>query len=199
MYQGNYTNKRKPRRRYRSKKPSALLIALVAILGALVGTTIAYLFTNTGSITNTFTPGNVTTKITEEFNEDVKNNVQVKNTGNVEAYIRATVVITWQDDEGNVYPTAPVEGTDYTVSWTNTDVWVKHGGYYYYTVPVAANDLTKVLFTSCSPVEGKAPEGYHLVVEILASAIQSKPADAVQAAWSVTVNTDGTLNVGGNA
>lgn len=199
MYQGNYVNKRKPRRRYRSKKPSALLIALVAILGALVGTTIAYLFTNTGSITNTFTPGNVTTTITEKLDKDVKNNVMVENTGNVEAYIRATVVVTWQDDDGNVYPTAPVEGTDYTVLWTNANEWVKKDGYYYYTSAVAPNGSTSVLLTACKPVEGKAPEGYHLVVEVLASAIQSKPAEAVQAAWPVTVNTDGTLNVGGNA
>lgn len=198
MYQGNYVNKRKPRRRYRSKKPSALLIALVAILGALVGTTIAYLFTNTGSITNTFTPGNVTTTITEDFDGKVKDYVKVENTGNVEAYIRATVVITWQDDKGNVYPTAPVKDTDYTVTWTNTNEWVEHGGYYYYTSAVAPNESTSVLLTACKPLD-TAPEGYHLVVEVLASAIQSKPADAVQAAWPVTVNTDGTLNVGGNA
>lgn len=198
MYQGNYTNKRKPRRRYRSKKPSALLIALVAILGALVGTTIAYLFTNTGSITNTFTPAHVTTDIPEDLSGNVKSNVKVKNTGDIEAYLRAAVVVTWQDEGGNVYPTAPVEKTDYEITWV-MDGWVKSGDYYYYTAPVAAGQETKILFTSCSPVEGRAPEGYHLVVEVLASAIQSKPADAVTAAWPVTVNTDGTLNVGGNA
>jgi len=38
-----------------------------------------------------------------------------------------------------------------------------------------------VLFTNCAPVEGKAPDGYHLAVDVIAEAVQ---ADANgQAAW----------------
>lgn len=193
MYQGSYQNNPQRRRR-RNRKPTLLMLALAILLVAVVGTTIAYLFTNTGSITNTFTPANVTTEITEDFNNNVKNNVQVKNTGDVEAYIRAAVVVTWQNDAGEVYPTAPVEGTDYTVSYPGNG-WVKHtDGYYYYTSPVAAGASTGILLTDCKPVDGKAPDDYHLVVEILASAIQSKPDNAVTDAWGINPTT-----LGGNA
>lgn len=181
MYQGNYTNRRKHRRRYHRRKPSLLLIALMAILAAAVGNTIAYLFTSTDPVTNTFTATNVTTDIVEEIEGQVKNNVTVKNTGDIEAYIRATVVVTWQNEQGNIYPA--VDG-DYAIAWT-MDGWAKSGNYYYYTSPVAAKDSTKVLFTGCEPVQGKAPEGYHLVVEVLASAIQSEPKSAVLKAWGV--------------
>ncbi len=191
MYQGSYQNNPQRRRRRRNRKPTLLMLALAILLVAVVGTTIAYLFTNTDSITNTFTPASVATDIDEDFKGEVKNNVKVKNTGDVDAYIRAAVVVTWQNDTGEVYPTAPVEGTDYTVTWTK-DGWVEYGGYYYYTSAVAPNASTGILLTDCKPVEGKTPENYHLVVEILASAIQGKPDSAVTDAWGVTI-ANGTV------
>lgn len=196
MYEGAYAQKRKPvrRRRRRTQRPTLLLTALVLIFGALVGSTVAFLFTNTDPLTNTFAPANVTTEITEDFKDNVKDNVQVKNTGDIPAYIRAAVVVTWQNDKGEVHPTTPVEGTDYTVTWT-MDGWKKHtDGYYYYTSAVAAKASTGILLTECKPVEAKTPDGYHLVVEILASAIQSEPASAVTDAWGVDPTT-----LGGNA
>lgn len=175
-----------------SKKTILLLVSLVIVLVAVVGTTIAYLVTNTAPIINTFKPSEVTTEIDEGFDGSVKKDVKVKNTGDVEAYIRAAVVVTWQNDAGEVYPTAPVEGTDYTVSYPG-NVWVKHtDGYYYYTSTVAPNESTGILLTDCKPVEGKAPDGYHLVVEILAQAIQANPEDAVKEAWGVTI-ANGTV------
>lgn len=198
MYQGSYQNNPQRRRRRRNRKPTLLMLTMAILLVAVVGTTIAYLFTNTGSITNTFTPASVTTEITEDFNGTVKNDVKVKNTGDVEAYIRAAVVVTWQDDAGEVYPQTPVAGTDYTVSYPGNG-WVQYtDGYYYYTSPVQPRDSTGILLTDCKPVDGRTPENYHLVVEILASAIQSKPESAVQEAWGVSVGQNGNLSVGGN-
>lgn len=178
-----------------SKKTILLLVSLVIVLVAVVGTTIAYLVTNTDPITNTFKPSEVTTEIDESFNGDVKNDVKVKNTGDVEAYIRAAVVVTWQNDDGQVYPTAPAEGTDYIVTWT-MDGWAKSGNYYYYKTPVAAGESTDVLLTGCKPVEGKAPTDYHLVVEILAQAIQANPKSAVTEAWEVDPTTLGSTTLG---
>ena len=197
MYEGAYAQKRKPvrRRRRRTQRPTLLLAALVLIFGALVGSTVAFLFTNTGAVINTFTPSKVTVDVPEEFDGSVKNNVKVKNTGDIAAYVRAAVVVTWQDDDGNVHPTVPVAGTDYTVTYPANTGWVKHtDGFYYYTSALAPNAETGVLLTDCKPVEGKAPAGYHLSVEILASAIQSEPISAVTEAWGVNPTT-----LGGNA
>lgn len=198
MYQGAYQSKKPPvrRRRRRSHKPTLLMMALAIVLGAFVGTTVAYLFTNTDALTNTFNPAKVTVDVPEDFDKNVKDNVKVKNTGDIEAYVRVAVVVTWQDDKGNVHPTAPVTGTDYTVTFPTNTGWVKHtDGFYYYTSAVASDKTTGILLTECKPVAGKAPEGYHLSVEILASAIQSEPASAVVEAWGV----DPTTLKGGNA
>lgn len=178
------------------KLDTSRLVLLVASLSLLlmlaVGMTLAYLFDKTESITNTFTPTEVSQTIVEDFDKDVKKDVKVTNTGDIDAYIRVLVVITWQDDGGNVYPTAPVEGTDYTVTWT-MDGWAKHtDGFYYYKSKVAPKASTGILLTDCEPVEGKAPEGYHLSVEILSSAIQAQPADAVHDAWGVDIS-NGTV------
>lgn len=170
---------------FKNKKSIAMLVSIIALLTIVAGTTIAYLYTNTDPITNTFTPTKVNTTI-EEDPGTVKKNVKVKNTGDIDAYIRATVIVTWKDTSGNVYATAPEEDTDYTVTWTKNG-WVEGSdGYYYYTSKVAAGGSTGVLLTNCKPVDGKAPAGYHLSVEILASAIQAEPSDAVKTAWGST-------------
>lgn len=200
MQKGQFSKRnRNADRNRRSQKPSVLLVALVLLLGAVVGTTIGYLFTNTDSITNTFTPSEVTVEIKEDFENNVKNNVQVKNTGDIDAYIRAAVVVTWQDKDGNVYATAPVENTDYTVTWTMTD-WVKSGNYYYYTKSVAPGTSTGVLLTECKLKDGVTPpDGYHLVVEILSEAIQAEPVTAVQEAWGVTISGGNVADVESDA
>ena len=189
MYQGkHYQKDEHVEKRSHAKKPLAALVALVLILGAVVGGTLAYLAAHTDAIVNTFTAAKVTTEIEETFAGSVKSNVSMKNTGDVEAYIRAAYVVTWKDATGKeVYPTQPVEGTDYSIALNLSEGWVQYGGYYYYTKPVAPDASTGVLITSCAPVEGRAPEGYFLSVDVLASAIQSVPAEAVGQAWGVSI------------
>lgn len=186
------------RRHIKKSKPSLLLVALVVLVGVLVGSTVAYLITNTGSVSNSFTSAKITTEITEEFDGSVKNNVCVKNTGDVEAYIRATVVVTWKSGS-DVYPTAPVPGTDYTMTCPADAGWVQSGSYYYYTSAVAPDASTGVLLTDCQPLNDAPADGYTLHVEILTEAIQSKPAKAVTEAWDVTVGDDGNLAIGSYA
>lgn len=178
-----------------NKSRLVLLIASLSLLLMLaVGATLALLLDKTDSITNTFTPTKVDGEITEEFEGNVKNNVQVKNNGDIDAYIRAYVVVTWQNYKGEVYPTAPVEGTDYTVSYPENSGWFKHNdGFYYYTEKVASGASTGILLTDCKPVEGKAPDGYHLVVEILSSAIQADPDVAIRDAWDMNVDENGKV------
>lgn len=201
MYEGAYAQKRKPvrRRRRRTQRPTLLLAALVLIFGALVGSTVAFLVAESQTVTNTFNPTEVTTKIVEDFDGKVKNNVKVQNTGEIPAYIRAAVVVTWQNNAGQVYAQTPVEDKDYTVTWYMED-WFKNGDFWYYKSAVASNMSTNYLLTDCKLKEGiKAPDGYYLCVEILASGIQSEPASAVEDVWPVTVGADGKLTAGGAA
>ena len=170
----------------KTKKPVAL-VALLVLLCCTVAGTLAYLVDSTDPVTNTFTPAHVSTAVDETFENGVKSDVKIQNTGDIDAYIRATVVVNWASDTevGVVSGTAPEEGKDYTIDWTMVN-WIKVGDYYYYTQKVAAKGETKQLFTDCKLKEGVIPpSGYHLQVTILADGIQSEPLTAIQEAWHV--------------
>lgn len=177
------------KRRFWRDRPVVLAISVLVLVLGIVGTTLAYLFDSSAAITNTFTTATAGITVVEELEDGVKNNVQIKNTGDVEVYIRARVIVTWKDEDGNVSATAPIAGTDYTITYQTDTGWFKHtDGNWYYTSPVAAGGSTGVLFTGCNPEEGKTPDGYHLSVEILADSIQAKPENAVQEAWGVKIS-----------
>lgn len=188
MYQGKHYQKNEHvEKRSRAKKPLAALVALVLIIGAVVGGTLAYLAARTDAIVNTFNPAKVDIRIDENFDGTTKENVKITNTGDTDVYIRATYVVTWKDAGGNVYPEQPQQGVDYTISLNLEQGWFYYNGYYYYTAPVAPHASTGVLIDLCTPVAGRAPEGYTLSVNVLASAIQSVPAEAVGQAWRVSI------------
>lgn len=184
----------------RISRRAILLFAVTVLLAtAVVGTTLAFLVDKTPPVTNTFQPVSVSCRVLEDFDTaaNVKNNVSVQNTGEIPAYIRATVVVTWVSIEsGNTYGGAPVAGVDYTVV-AGPEGWVQDtNGFYYCTSPVAPGASTPILLSAISPIAGQAPEGYRLSVQIVASAIQADPAEAVTAVWSgVTVQENGTITV----
>lgn len=170
----------------RNKKQAVLAVLMIALLllGA-VGGTLAYLKTQTSEIKNEFQPAGVPSEVMEKLENDVKTNVRIKNNGNVKAYVRAAIVVTWKDAEGDIYPGTPVVGDDYTIS-INTDEWTEKGGYYYYKGIVDPDGgESDVLIDSCSPVDNRAPSGYFLNVEILGQAIQAEGMGATGAvdAW----------------
>lgn len=174
----------------KSKKTILTLVSLAVLLFALVGTTLAYLTTSTDPVVNTFTPTKVPIEIVEEIDGDVKKDVQVKNTGNIDAYIRVAVVVTWKDDKGNVSATVPVEGTDYEMTWY-TSGWTEIENYYYYNSTVSPNNSTENLFTDCKVKDSaNKPDGYNLSVEILAQSIQAVPEQAVKDAWGVKISNN---------
>lgn len=158
-------------------KHFAGLLALVLILVCTVGGTVAYLVTHTDPVVNTFTPGEVSCQVEEEFDDDntVKTKAVVKNTGNVPAYIRVAVVANTVDEDGNITGMADLSQVD----WLNTAKWTKSGNFYYYNDVVQPGDVTANLLNA----DGINLEG--IQVTILASAIQSMPDAAVEEAWQM--------------
>lgn len=171
-----------------NKKIILLAVSLLLVMFAAIGGTVAYLIDSTGEVKNTFVPASVPPEVVEKIDGNVKENVAIKNTGNVDAYIRVKVVVTWKNEAGDVYKDAPVKETDY--NWADGDSkWKLHtDGFYYYTVPVAAGASTGILFTNCKPFEDKAPEGYSLSVDIHAQSVQAEPADVVGKTWGVVIS-----------
>lgn len=144
----------------------------------------AYLISRPDVLINRFDPASVSCSVEEEFENDVKRNVKIRNTGNVDAYIRVVVVATFQTQEGHVLSVAPKEGVDYTVSWS-ANGWEKGSdGFWYYRLPVSPNGLTANLIESATVLT--SPENARLNLQIVASALQTDPATAVERAWGIT-------------
>lgn len=131
---------KKSRRRRVMRNRAILLIASIALVCALAAAgAVAFLIDNTEAVKNEFTPSHVTCAVEESFDGTTKTNVQIKNTGDIPAYIRVALVTYCVDGEGNV------DGTKTATiipSFTMGDGWVKSGEYYYFTKPVAAGALT---------------------------------------------------------
>ena len=174
MYRAKYQ-----KRRRLSKRTVILLASLTLLMGLTIGSTAAYLVTHTSQVTSTFTPAKVSCDITEKFAPDgKKEEVKIKNTGNVDAYIRAKVIISWTDADGNIVP-APFGDPVFTTGAN----WSKVDNIYYYSLRVAPNDSTSNLIKSIAPPSDT--KGYRLKVDIIADAIQADGiASSAQDAWA---------------
>lgn len=177
--------------RFKQCKFFLLILSILLILMCSVSETAAYLLTNSHDTMNQFYYANITCEINENFDGNTKSNVSIKNTGNTSAYIRCTVVATWEDQAGSVLGQRPVLNSDYIMILKLDNGWTKgNDGYYYWSLPVNPNESTGVLITSLSANKVNTPPGYGLNVKILADAVQSIPSEAVIAAWNVDVNGD---------
>ena len=183
MYNGSHA-KANNKPRIRMNKLAILFIAVVMLIGAVVGSTVAFLVTQTEPVENKFSYAKLSTEITEDFTGDTKSNVQIKNTGDTAAYVRATYVVTWRDMSGNIVPSVP-DGYKYELTENPDGKWKKIGDYFYYPTPVEPKSSTLGSLLTCTVTHPDNPE-YVLNVEILASTIQSTPANAVTEAWGVT-------------
>lgn len=192
QYDGKYLQSEHKQLR-RPKRLATLLVSLLLVLGVAVGGTVAFLSTRTDSKENTFTPSKVTCEVTETFNNNVKSQVAVQNTGDTTAFIRAAINVTWMSNKDaadqTVSSKVPVKNTDYSIKLADNTNWIQGAdGYYYYKLPVGPQGSTGVLIEECKlQNNASVPDGYHLSVEIVASAIQSAPETVVQSMWHVTV------------
>ena len=179
-------------RMHKNTRAITLLIALLLFSALAVGGTVAWLTANATPVKNTFTPSNVDCEVTEDFNGTIKSNVNVKNTGDTEAYIRVKLVTYRVNEQGQ-----HIGGTATIPTFTLGTGWVEHDGYYYYTSPVAAGKAPAADLIDSITLEDEYTDadGGKQVVEVMAEAIQSKPANAVNEAWGVTVGADGNLAI----
>ena len=194
-------------------KKFIVVTALALLLFVTVGSTLAYIFTKTEPVENKFDPSKVSCAVVENGNDPVssgnvpvssKTNVQIKNTGDTDAYIRVAVVVNWMSADGTrVWATKPVKSTDgtdgdYTISYAENTGWEKGSdGYWYYTksvLPTDGSNLTGILISEAKVLKNAPQEGYYLSIEIVASAIQAKPTSVVTSQWGVTVANDGTIS-----
>ena len=171
-----------------SKKIIILAISVLLLLTTTVGVTLAYLSDKTSSIDNEF--GKVF--VTCEVQKSDSGEVSVRNTGDIDAFVRANYVVNWVDENGAVYAIAPVLGTDYDIALNTGDWQLGTDGFYYHSAAVSPSNLTETFVISLTR-KTEAPSGYKLTLQIAATAIQSEPATAVNSAWGASVSDSGYL------
>lgn len=164
----------------------ATVLGIVLTVCLLTVGTVAYL-QREAKLTNDFTVGEVKAKVEENFDGNVKKDVSLKNEGKVDAYMRAKVLVYFEDKDGNVIGEAPVENKDYTITYDLSKNWLKtKDGNFYYKVPVKANSNTDLLIEKCEKKEYNTNKDKHLVVHIFGEAIQAE-GGAVNDAWGADV------------
>lgn len=205
MYRGRYEGKHRKaaapvhEKAIRTGRLTTMVIATVLLLALAIGGTLAWLSTKDGPITNTFTPSKVTCEVTESFNGStgVKSNVNVKNTGTINAFIRVKLVTYRTNDAGE-----HIGGTAEIPDFDPGEGWVLYDGYYYYTRPVAPGGKPGTNLINSMTLTRSYPDtdGGKQAVDVMAEAIQSVPEGAVKAAWGAgfSINADGSLYVPAN-
>ncbi len=163
------SDKRRIKLTKRNVKKITLILCLVLVIGLAIGGTIAFLTATSGNVTNKFTPGVVTCAVDEKFENNVKSDVRIQNTGNVPAYIRATVVVNYVNADGQVCALHTAQ----TITMPESTKWTQSSdGFWYYADPVDPQAYTEILIKTVSP-EAQA-DGCTLQVNIIASAIQAE-------------------------
>lgn len=206
MYRGRYEGKHRKAtaapvhgKTLRTGRLTTMVIATVLLLALAIGGTLAWLSTKDAPIQNKFLPTKVTCEVTERFDGStgVKSNVNVKNTGTINAFIRVKLVTYRTNDQGQ-----HIGGTASLPAFTLGTGWVKCGDYYYYTKPVAPNQKPETNLTESMTLIGSYmdTDGGKQAVDVMAEAIQSVPEDAIKAAWGAdfSISADGSLIVPGN-
>ena len=179
-----------------AKRSLVLVVSVLALVLAVAGGTLAWLTANSGPVTNTFTPAQVSCTVEEKFDGTTKKDVNVKNTSDIDAYLRVKLVTYRVKDNGD-----RIGGTAEIPEFTPGTNWVKYGDFYYYTLPVAPGEKPK---TDLIGAEGITlvrytdADGGKQVIEVMAEAIQSQPERAVGQAWGVTISGGSVTAYNGN-
>ena len=171
----------------------AWIATAIILLTVPVSIAVAYLFDETDSLENAFEPVFVSCEVQGEFEKDAQSNIAVKNTGDIHAYVRVFLLVTWvSDTDGSVYAGNPQKNTDYTLTAQSANWSLGNDGFYYYKKSVYANGVTDTLIGEITEIS-QAPDGYSLTVQVFASAIQANPPRAVEETWGITVSENGEL------
>lgn len=152
-------------------KPKFAVIVSCLLLLAMVSTTIVYTLayrTNvTETVVNTFDPVDVEIKIDEKFDGEVKEDVGITNTGDIEVYIRFKISVSAIDEDGNIIslPISLINTSDTVADLTQraidicdftitnnddgdpadwTDSFIEIDGIYYYSSLVAVDETVSI-------------------------------------------------------
>ena len=175
----------KGKKRIPRRKKTLAIVSIALLLWCSIGATLAWLSDVTGPVKNTFQPSHVSCAVIENFDGTTKSNVNVTNTSDIDAYLRVKLVAYRVNGQGQ-----HIGGIAEISQFTPGKNWVKAGEYYYYTLPVTPGQQpAAALIGSITLADSyEDADGGKQVIEVMAEAIQSGPAEAVGDAWGVTIS-----------
>lgn len=186
------------RKGWHSGKPATLLVSLLLIFGVVACGTLAYIFVSSVLLNNSLKVVSVSSEVVESFDGTTKSNTKIKNTGDIDAWIRVAIVPTWEVYESSQYKAVNESASlsDLNIS-INTSNWFEKNGFYYCKTKIPPNQSTPALINSASVRNNSVgyQAGYHMNLQILCEAIQAEPETTVTNAWQ-TVNVAGGSLVG---
>lgn len=168
------------------KKTMAILLALTLFVGGAIGGTIAWLTSNTGTVTNTFTVGDIEITLAETTGnqydfvpgDTLTKDPKVTVTGGSEAcYVFIKVV-----EDNNITVTGPNGKTENAMQYAIDPVWKSvpgHDGYWYCEVAQSdSNTVKSILVDNQVKVSPYVPkdsdlEDEEFTLSFTAAAIQS--------------------------
>ncbi|MFA5587051.1 MAG: hypothetical protein WDA02_11115 [Saccharofermentanales bacterium] len=182
-----------PKKRMKPAAFKTLMVKIVLMLLSVVTVTTssAYLTSSPDPLENTFSRPEIELEILENFDQETKTGLGIKNTGNTDVFVRAAVLIQAEAADGSVLAYTPSAGDDYTMSSLGAG-WFHKDGYYYHRSPIAAGQETGVLFAEIKalriPLLTFEGTDYYLSVHVVSQVIQTSPIEAVQEVWPVSVS-----------
>ena len=179
-----------------SRKALTAVLAALLILCITATGTLMFLSHRTAVVRNAMEPARVTCQVDEDFDGTVKKNVNVKNTSNIDAFLRVRLVGYRVNEAGE-----RIGGMAVVPSFTPGDGWFEKDGFYYYSRPVAPGGFPEadLIGDSGITLSGYSDaDGGRQVVEVIAEAIQSLPSGVVAEKWQVAVSADGKTISKGN-
>ena len=177
-----------------------VVILAVAALVATIGGSMAWLTDKSDkNLVNTFTPADVKVAVDENFKNDVKDRIEVKNIGDADVYVRVALVNNWVN--GNSICADASHKHDVELSFELGNDWVEIDGYYYYKKVVIPGSNTSDLLADSATITLSETATCQQQVTVLAQAIQadgvlkegSTETPAVETVWPVQVTENGVL------
>ncbi len=171
----------------KSKKLIAAIICAALLIAIAVVVVYAIVTMNAeGSSDNEFTAGKIDCAVNSDGTY-----YRIQNTGNTDAYIRATVLVNWRKDDKYLPKTT-------TLGFTSEDGWENNAdtGIYYYNNAVAAGEYTSKLVVDIQAIKdanSTAPDAdATLEIRVFAEAIQVIEGKSYSETWAYA-ESEGTV------
>lgn len=191
MYKGKHSNAK-----IRSFRPLIFMLCLFLIFSSVAGVSMAYLKTGADEVENSFIPGKAEISISENKSGNTKSDICIVNSNDAESvpvYVRATLVICWEDYIEGEWRVVPKPADAQVNIGSVQSGWFTVGDTYYYKTALQPGQSSTAMLSPIEVVyDGQSTA--RCIIDVRAEAIQAEPITTVMGVWPVSVSASGVLS-----